>query len=149
MIDLYALHKGFPGAEEAERFRSDPYRRVDVLEDSWSRETEDSRFIPHIQLHEYEAYLFVDVSTLSFYYPDRQCEVERLRRVAGRVASPELIDDGHHSAPSKRIIDQVPRYEHDKSTVGVQAAQRIGLPRIRGKCPHFSRWVERLEGLAT
>ena len=149
MIDLYALHNGFPGAEEAERCRSDPYRRVEALEESWSRETEDRRFIPHIQLHEYEAYLFADVSALSFYYPDRQRAVEGLRRVAGSVESPELIDDGHHSAPSKRIIDQVPRYEHDKSTVGVQAAQRIGLSRIRQKCPHFSRWVERLEGLAT
>lgn len=48
MIDLYALHCGFPGAEEAERHRSDPYRRVEALEASWSRETKDDRFIPHI-----------------------------------------------------------------------------------------------------
>lgn len=26
MIDLYALHRGFPGVEDAERYRSDPYR---------------------------------------------------------------------------------------------------------------------------
>ena len=53
------------------------------------------------------------------------------------------------TAPSKRIIDQLPRYEFDKVRVGVQAAQRIGLSRIRDKCPHFSRWVKRLEGLGT
>ena len=53
------------------------------------------------------------------------------------------------TAPSKRIIGQLPRYEHDKATVGVQAAQQIGLSRIRAKCPHFSRWVERLEALGT
>ena len=65
MIDLYALHKEFPGAEEAERYRNDPYRRVEILEESWAKETNDLRFIPHIQLHEYEAYLFSDISVLS------------------------------------------------------------------------------------
>lgn len=148
MIDLYALHSGFPGAEEAEKLRDDPYQRIVALEESWARETNDPRFIPHIQLHEYEAYLFVDISTLSFYYEDQKRAIEKLKNIADCVASPELIDDGQHSAPSKRIIDQVPRYEHDKATVGVQAAQRIGLSKIRGKCPHFSRWVEQLEGLA-
>ena len=34
MIDLYALHKGFPGTGEAERYRHDPYRRVEALEES-------------------------------------------------------------------------------------------------------------------
>lgn len=100
-------------------------------------------------MHEYEAYLFVDVSTLSFYYEDQQRAIGRLKNIADRVESPELIDDGANTAPSKRIIEQLVSYEHDKATVGVQAAQRIGLSRIRGKCPHFSQWVERLEGLGT
>ena len=147
MIDLYALHKGFPGIEEAERYRSDPYRRVEALEASWAEETDDPRFVPHIQLHEYEAYLFTDISTLSFFYEDRRREIERLKRIADSFESPELMDEGADTAPSKRIIAQLPRYEHDKATVGVQAAQQIGLSRIRARCPHFSRWVERLEGL--
>ena len=149
MIDLYALHRGFPGAEEAEKYRREPYRRVEALEESWARETKDRRFVPHIQLHEYEAYLFTDVSALLFYYEDKPRAIEKLKRIADSFGSPELIDDGCHTAPSKRIIDQVPQYEHDKPTVAVQAARRIGLSRIRGKCPHFSRWIERLEGLAT
>ena len=149
MIDTYALHSGFPGVEEAEKYRSDPYRRVEALEQSWAEETDDRRFVPHIQLHEYEAYLFTDISTLSFYYEDGQREIEELKRVEASVDSPEPIDDGADTAPSKRIIDQLPRYEHDKATVEVQAAQQIGLSRIRAKCPHFSRWEERLEGLGT
>ena len=149
MIDLYALHSEFPGVEEAEEYRSDPYRRVEALEKSWADETDDQRFVPHIQLHEYEAYLFTDISTLSFHYEDRRREIEELKRIAASVVSPELIDDGANTAPSKRIIARLPRYEHDKATVGVQAAQQIGLSRIRAKCPHFSRWVERLEELGT
>ena len=148
MIDLYGLHRGFPGAEDAEKHRSDPYRRVEALEKSWAEETGDRRFIPHIQLHEYEAYLFTDISTLSFHYENKKRAMEKLEGVANSVGSPELINDGANTAPSKRIIDQLPQYAEEKVRVGVQAAQRIGLSRIREKCPHFSQWVERLEGLA-
>ena len=148
MIDLYALHEGFPGAEAAQRHRRDPYRRVEALEEAWANETGDVRFIPHIQLHEYEAYLFTDLSVLSSYYEGQERKVDRLKRSVGCFNSPEMIDDGPHTAPSKRIIDYFPRYDSDKLTVGVQAAARIGLPRIRRGCPHFARWVERLEGLA-
>ena len=148
MIDLYALHKGFPGGEEAEQYRSDPYRRVEVLEESWARETNDSRFIPHIQLHEYEAYLFSDVSVLSHYYENQGKEIGKLKETADGFGSPELIDDGPGTAPSKRIIAHLPRYESDKSTVGVQVAEHIGLARIRCRCPHFDRWIDRLQKLA-
>ena len=148
MIDLYALHKGFPGAGEAERYRNDPYRRVEALEESWAKETNDPRFIPHIQLHEYEAYLFSKISILAHYYEDQEREIKKLAKVADGLDSPELIDDGPGTAPSKRIIGHLPRYESDKSTVGVQAAERIGLPRIRRRCPHFDRWIDRLQRLA-
>ena len=149
MIDLYRLPEDFPGFKEAEKHRSEPYRRVGMLEELWARETGDRRFIPHIQLHEYEAYLFVNVSILSNYYDDRQRDIALLKASADAFDSPELIDDGPETAPSKRIICRLQQYESDKPTVGVQAAERIGLPEIRRKCPHFAQWLERLEGLGT
>lgn len=148
MIDLYALHEGFPGAEAAKEYRGDPYRRVAALEEAWADETDDRRFIPHIQLHEYEAYLFTDLSVLSSHYENQEREIDRLKKSVSVFGSPEMIDDGPHTAPSKRIIDCLPRYASDKLTVGVQAATRIGLPKIRRRCPHFSRWIERLERLS-
>ena len=148
MIDLYALHKEFPGAEKAKQYRNDPYRRVEILEEAWAQETNDPRFIPHLQLHEYEAYLFSDISVLSRYYEGQERAIGKLAEVADGLDSPELIDDGPHTAPSKRIIDHLPRYESDKSTIGVQAAERIGLPMIRCKCLHFDRWIGRLQKLA-
>ena len=148
MIDLYALHKEFPGTEEAERYRNDPYRRVEILEGSWAKETNDPRFIPHLQLHEYEAYLFSDISMLSLHYEGQERAIGKLSEVADGFDSPERIDDGPHTAPSKRIIKHLPRYESDKSTVGVQMAERIGLPMIRRRCPHFDRWIDRLQKLA-
>lgn len=149
MIDLYALPGDFPGFEEANRHRADPYRRVEALEASWADETADWRFIPFIQLHEYEAYLFADVSRLSRFYDDCDAEIEALRRVVDVAGSPELIDDGHQTAPSKRIIGRFPDYEHRKAMVGPQAAELVGLETIRCKCPHFAQWLGQLEQLGS
>lgn len=149
MIDLYALHREFPGADEAEKQRHNPYERVKTLEESWASTTGDHRFIPFIQLHEYEAYLFTDVSHLSFFYDNAGAKIAALQAIANNVASPELINDGPSTAPSKRIINQFPEYEVGKATVGPQAAQRIGLATIRSKCPHFGEWLTRLESCVT
>ena len=142
------MPEDFPGFEEANRHRADPYRRVEALEASWEGETADRRFIPFIQLHEYEAYLFADISQLSRFYDDCDAKIEALRRIGG-AGSPELIDDGRQTAPSKRIIEQFPDYEHKKATVGPQAAELIGLETIRCKCPHFAQWLGRLEQLGS
>ena len=67
MIDLYALPENFPALQKPGAI-TDPYGRVEALEESWAEETNDKRFIPHVQLHEHEAYLFADISKLSFFY---------------------------------------------------------------------------------
>lgn len=147
MIDLYALNFDFPGREEADKVRFDPYKRVSALEGSWQEENSDGRFIPFIQLHEFEAYLFVDVSRFAGFFDNADGGIAALQQVAASVDSPELIDDGQHSAPSKRITAQFPAYRRLKTSVGPQMAEDIGLPAIRSKCPHFDAWVGRLEQL--
>jgi len=147
MVDLYALPSDFPGRGEAEVLRSDPYARVDMLEKSWSEDIGDRRFIPFIQLHEYEAYLFVDVAKFGEFYSDRQGAIDSLASVADQHESPELIDDGQATAPSKRIIAEIPEYGGAKPTVGPMVAEAIGLHRIRAACPHFSEWLTKLEEL--
>lgn len=148
MIDLYALHKGFPGEEEAGPHGGDPYERVRILETSWRRATDDERFIPHIQLHEYEAYLFADISQLSIFCHDAAA-IRSLQAVVDNAGSPELIDEGPRTAPSKQIIKHFPGYERAKAAVGPQVAERIGLTTIRSRCPHFEMWLRRLEQLAS
>ena len=146
MIDLYALPKNFPALEKHETI-TNPYRRVEALEESWAKKTNDERFIPHIQLHEYEAYLFADISKLSFFYQN-DAAIRKLQRIVDAVGgSPELIDDGQQTAPSKQITKHLPKYASDKVIVGTQTAQRIGLSQIRSRCPHFAKWLERLENL--
>ena len=147
MIDLYALNRDFPGMKDAEQFRRDPYRRVEMLEKSWLEETGDNRFIPFIQLHEFEGYLFTDVSKFAGFFDNPGAGIAALQSVVDSVDSPELIDDGQHSAPSKRIISQFPAYEPQKASVGPQMAELIGFENIRSKCCHFDRWIVRLEKL--
>ena len=147
MIDLYTLHQDFPGRGEADSLRNKPYYRVASLEQSWSRKTNDSRVIPFIQMHEFEAYLYTEVAKLAEFFDHASNGIEELQTIANSVRSPELIDDGQHTAPSKRITAQFPTYERLKATVGPQMAILIGLQKIRAACPHFDAWIRRLEQL--
>ena len=63
MFDLYALPGDFPGYEAAVQAR-DPYARVQLLEDALGEDISDQRFVPYLQLHEFEALLFADPEKL-------------------------------------------------------------------------------------
>jgi hypothetical protein len=147
MIDLYAIHPDFPGLAESESMRQNPIQRVEFLEQRFAEDIGDYRFIPYIQLHEYEAYLFADPTCFEYLDARRTKEIEALKAIADQYQTPELINDGQHTAPSKRIIAQFPDYEGAKSAFGSQLAGQIGLQVIRSKCPHFNTWLSRLESL--
>jgi len=87
----------------------------------------------------------VDAFRVSF--DDCEKAIEALKAIANSVPSIEHIDDGPQTAPSKRIIQQLPAYAGLKSSAGPDIAEIIGVRAIRGKCPHFDRWITRLENL--
>ncbi|MEJ7638287.1 MAG: DUF4276 family protein [Singulisphaera sp.] len=147
MIDLYAISSDFPRLDEAESLRHDPQRRVELLETAFADDVGDTRFIPFLQLHEYETYLFVDAAGFGCFYEDAEKQIANLQTIADAFPTPELINDGPHTAPSKRIIAEFPDYGDAKPTVGPQVAASIGLAAIRAKCPHFNAWLTRLEAL--
>lgn len=147
MIDLYALHSNFPKLSEFDKLRHVPYERVKNLEKAWFEKTKDDRFIPFIQLHEFETYLFVKLSLLDQFFDETKKKISILQKALRKATCPELINDGQHTAPSKRIIEQFPDYQYLKSTIGPQMAALIGLDNIRSICPHFNAWLEQLEGL--
>lgn len=148
MIDLYAIHTDFPGLAEAENVRHLARQRVEQLEQAFANDINDRRFIPHIQLHEFEAILFVDPTAFETFYADCAKQIVALQAIAKAHESPEEIDDGEETAPSKRIIDHFPDYEGAKRIAGPQIAASIGLDAIREKCPHFDGWLMRLEKLS-
>ena len=144
MFDLYALPDDFPGCTDA-RKENDPYRKVQVLENALKKDIGDRRFIPYIQLHEFEALILADAAKLDWEYLDRDAPIRRLVDMVGNQ-NPELIDDTPQGAPSKRILDELPEY--DKVNSGVLVAEKIGMQTMKTKCSHFRTWVELLEGLA-
>ena len=149
MIDLYALFSDFPGTHAAAKQSHLTYERVRTLEEAFASDVSDARLIPHIQLHEFETLLFVEPKWLEFFYDNHPAAIMRLEAIAAPPrTSPDLIDDGPQTAPSKRIIKEFPEYADANPTVGPQVAELIGIPAIRAKCPHFDQWLKRLENLA-
>lgn len=146
MFDLYALPPDFPD-QAAARAQADVYQRVRTLEEAFARDVADPRFVPYLQVHEFEALLLSDPSCFHSRFGERHDGIDRLSRFAGTFVSPELIDDGPATAPSKRIIAEVPEYEGRKASAGPILAAAIGLDVIRRRCPHFAEWLSALERL--
>ena len=146
MFDLYDLPKEFPGYEDA-ALRDDPYRRVEAVENALADDISDPRFIPYIQLHEFEALLLSDPGELKSQFDGSADAIARLATVAARFPSPEHINDGSATAPSKRIIRALPEYEGRKASAGPIVADKIGLATICSKCAHFAEWLGKLESL--
>jgi len=141
MLDLYGIPAGFPGLQDWDTGQ-DPYARVAEIERRFRDDIADTRFIPHLQLHEFEALILVGLPRLAERHPSRESEIHRL---AAKLASesPELIDCAE--PPSKRILQIVPEYRQPAD--GYATVQKIGLEKLRSRCRHFREWLDRLESL--
>lgn len=146
MFDLYGLPDDFPGYEAA-ALQDDPYQRVQALEDALADDIDDHRFIPYIQLHEFEALLLSDPGKLGSEFIGSADGIARLATMVARFRSPEHVNDGSNTAPSKRLIRAIPEYEGRKASAGPIVADKIGLPTLRSKCAHFADWLAKLENL--
>jgi hypothetical protein len=104
------------------------------------------QFIPYIQQHEFEALLFSDPSAFDAAMPGERSIVGPLTQIRDQFASPEDIDNGPATAPSKRIAALWRAYQ--KPIDGLLIAQRIGLPAMRRECPGFHRCASALEALS-
>lgn len=144
MFDLYALPSDCPGYAEA-RSMVDPRKRVAALEETMCQDINHPRFVPHVQLHEFETLLFADPGKLDHEFLEHEAAIRTLVKVASNFESPELIDDGDETAPSKRIIREIPEYEGMKTSAGPLVVEKIGLAVLREKCPHFGEWIRNLE----
>ncbi len=143
MFDLYALPADFPGSDKAGTIL-DPYARVAHLEQALQLDIADSRFLPYIQLHEFETLLFADPRAMDWEYLEHETAIASLAAIANSM-NPELIDDGPTTAPSKRIELAIPEY--DKPNAGPLILERVGIAKLKQRCRHFREWVNSLEAL--
>lgn len=146
MFDFYALPNDFPGYKEASSI-TEPYAHVNSLEHSFANAIHDSRFIPYIQLHEFEALVFCGIDYLVKIYPKCKKSCEQLTTTLQKSGNPELIDNGPTTAPSKRIIKAIEgdnKYKYNKPATGKSVTKKIGIDELRAKCQHFNEWIETL-----
>jgi hypothetical protein len=144
MFDLYALPNDFPDYVSSVQM-PDPYARVRRLEQALQGLVNDRRLIPYIQLHEFEALLLTEPAKFDWHYLEHDRAIGRLVALSESVSSPELINDSPETAPSKRIINEIPDYQ--KAVAGPMIAQKIGISAMRARCPHFAEWLDKLEAL--
>ena len=147
LFDLYALPTDFPGKDTNVRNSADPTPYVLALEEGFRQNIDYHRFIPYLQLHEYETMLFADLDAFRTSFENCEDAIQQLEAIAASVQSIEHIDDGRTTAPSKRIIEVIPEYDGRKSSAGPDIAAYIGIPAIRAKCPHVHSWLIQLENL--
>ncbi len=144
LFDLYGLPADFPGLDE---HGHDPNtaRRCDNLQAALAAEFRDRRFIPYIQRHEFEALVLAALPSLLDLLDDEEdlTNVRALQAVVEASSTPEDINDGRNTAPSKRLEACVPGYR--KTLYGPLATEAAGLSRLRGLCPRFGQWASDLE----
>lgn len=148
MFDLYALPDDFPGYSQFHSVQ-DKYTKVTSFEKAFSEAVGSKRFVPYIQLHEYEALVFCGLDYLLQMYAGCEKGIEKLKADLSRAGNPELVNDGPDTAPSKRIIKAIEgnrriSFHYDKPKAGKFVAQKVGMEGLRKQCSHFNEWIERL-----
>lgn len=98
-----------------------------------------SRFIPYIQIHEFESLLFSDINVFKDNFDKKEMTFSILEDAIREFHNPEEINSRPTLAPSKRLIAAIPGYE--KTAYGNCIAMDIGLNKMMDKCPLFKRWI--------
>lgn len=151
-FDFYGLDADFVGKPQAilRQSYADKARTIeDALRAHVLEKTDDNairRFIPYVQMHEFEGLLFSDPSKLAAGIYAAHLGPD-LCAIRGNFDSPEEINDSPHTAPSKRILNLMPGYE--KPLYGSLAAIEIGIDVMVQECQRFGQWVRGMEQLGS
>jgi len=150
LFDYYGLPGDFPGKSEGAPLVDIADKQAQVVQalSKWSADTlghqSASRFIPYVQMYEFEALLFSDPSRMAnaIGCADTAAIFQSIR---SDFSTPEWINDSPQTAPSKRVAKVFPAY--DKPEHPLLAALDIGVDTIRRECSLFDAWIQRLEAL--
>lgn len=148
LIDYYGIKDSFDFPEWVESKKIvNKDSRMDFLEKSMLEDIDENfwhRFIPYIQLHEFEGLLFNDISVFTTHIPQSDfTNKTELSQTIEQNPNPEHINDTPNNAPSYRLKRLIKGY--NKIVYGTILAAEIGLTKIRTKCPRFHNWISLLE----
>lgn len=149
-FDFYGLPESFPGKRTLNAQASIEDKAQSLQEELIAKLTEKlgtdviRRFIPYVQMYEFEALLFSDPEKMA-QGMDKPDLAEAFAAIAQEFATPEAINNSSQTAPSKRIEGLVSGYE--KPFMGTLAALEIGLDKMREQCQLFNSWLSQIEAL--
>lgn len=146
-FDYYGVKtKKFPNWKETLGINKANVReRIEILENGMLEEIDSNlryRFIPYVQLHEFEALLFNNIEVFDEMFEFEQYDRAELLNVFNEFPDPEMIDQGTETSPSHRLIKIIPAYR--KVIQENAIAEKIGIEQIRQKNKHFNDWIEQL-----
>lgn len=138
LIDYYQLKNDFPGYMASNAI-VDKNDRLTFLEQQISLAIPNNRFIPYIQLHEFEGLLFSDIRGFNYIPNISAANRLAIATIIATHPNPELLNDGLLTAPSKRLKQLIPRYK--KTFHGPIIALENGMAPLIAKCPRFNNWT--------
>jgi hypothetical protein len=138
LIDYFHLRTDFPGYT-ASLAIANKNARMDYLEQQIAAIITDGRFIPYIQLHEFEGLLFSDIRGFDYITNISAANKAQIQYIINNNPNPELINDSILTAPSVRLKGLIPRYK--KTFHGPIIALENGMTPVLTKCPRFTNWV--------
>lgn len=151
IYDYYGIHPHhkFPKWEESNRILN-KNKRLNFLETEMKNSISielQRRFIPYIQLHEFEGLLFNDIKIFHDQIPpnDFLDLNELISTFDSYPDNPEDINNERITAPSYRLKKIIKGY--NKIVYGNILFDEIGLPRVRAKSPRFNNWISELENI--
>ncbi len=154
LIDYYGIHAHhkYPRWQDVQNMHDKGPAITDV-EQAMLQDIDphlQHRFIPYIQLHEFEALLFSDIEVFNNNFENGEfLDYNYLLETVRQNPNPEMINSGNETAPSKRLARIIKGYysgnENLKVFYGSILAHEIGLGKIRAKCTRFNKWIEKLE----
>lgn len=125
LLDIYGLPPDFPGLGQWNTGLPAAPQAV-RLEACLAASVARPNLIPHLQLHEYEALLFSDVTAFD-YAGVSQSTILAWQNELAQVDGPEDLNNSPRTSPSKRLIARWPEYAHAKPlTRPVSAFRPVG-----------------------
>ena len=146
-FDYYGIPANYDFPKWIESLQiQDKAERMDFLEKEMWEGIQPSlrhRFIPYIQLHEFEGLLFNNIEVFENNFSRNEIlNHQELLSTIESYPNPEMINDTVENAPSKRLLRLISGY--DKVLYGSMLAESIGLGRIREKSLRFNIWIEKI-----
>ena len=141
LVDFYAYPKDAPGVACCGRPHQ-PRQCADRRIQAMAEAIGDSRFVPHVVLHEFETWV-IAAALETTQVLGEAVVAKKLQQEARSVDDDvELLNDSLVTAPSKRVIRCWPDYA--KVTDGVEVIREAGLDIVMYRCPGLRAWVGEL-----